>query len=353
VPLNPENGLFAIGSSDKMIFIYSFDTKKIVNIIEGHSSAVTSIIHIPDFNKEYIISGGGDHMIYLWSITSKKSIKEFSGHTGWIEKLIYLKDYKANLFASCSWDNLVFVWDITSGNIIQKFSGHSAIVTHLNFFLNNHNELQLISASSSNYDKGSIFIWSLKTDNTNIKLQNNSSGINCLEVIKKGEFHQFLICAEEKMITLWHLEEHKIYNTFFGHSASITCLSYFTLLKTESRNSQHFFILSGSNFPENLIKVWDPSSGSCVATLKGHTKKINVILDLSEVCQLPGIIASGGDDGRVIIWNVFKENSMIENIYCFDKGVGVISIIKNNGLVVGANDGSIQLINFLHNKLNA
>ena len=97
--------------------------------------------------------------------------------------------------------------------------------------------------------------------------------------------HQTQIQAVKVPIHHVDYQSMKCKNTLEGHSSDINCL---LLLPNNT-------IASGSY--DNTIKIWNPSSCQCLATLKGHSYPISSLLFLNNS------IISGSGDSTIKIWN--------------------------------------------------
>lgn len=77
-----DNKGLAISSSDSNIYIYSPESFKLLDILEGHKSKVYKTIFFPNF--ETIVSAGADARIQVWNMDSKDNkgvlSKIFSGY---------------------------------------------------------------------------------------------------------------------------------------------------------------------------------------------------------------------------------------------------------------------------------
>lgn len=62
--------------------LWAVDTGKVLRILEGHKSAVTSIAFSPD--GKTLTSGSKDYIVRLWSVETGRALRSFEGHEGWI-----------------------------------------------------------------------------------------------------------------------------------------------------------------------------------------------------------------------------------------------------------------------------
>ena len=78
-----------------------------------------------------------------------------------------------------------------------------------------------------------------------------------------------------------------------GHMASVQCMSWL------AQNGGVRLLLSGGR--EGEVRLWDPLPGGrgCIGVLKGHIGGVNCLA----VCDTSGLIATGGDDSTVRVWD--------------------------------------------------
>jgi WD40 repeat protein len=74
---------------------------------------------------------------------------------------------------------------------------------------------------------------------------------------------------------------------FRGHSGAVQACEFAPNGKT---------IVSGSE--DKALKIWDVASGTCRATLKGHSREVMAV-----ALSIHGLLASAGVNGTVKIWN--------------------------------------------------
>ena len=81
-----------------------------------------------------------------------------------------------------------------------------------------------------------------------------------------------------------------------GHSNRVSCVAVLP--------DGH--VVSGSD--DCSLRLWNPSDGRCLQTLKGHTGSVNCVAVLPDGC-----IVSGSTDGTIKIWDL-NTGKYIESI---------------------------------------
>jgi hypothetical protein len=116
------NGMFATGSVDTTIKIWSIDSDNCIHTIErAHECGVTSLCLL---DEKTLVSAGGsdDKKVKLWDLSTLKCIKVMKGHELVIKQITRLND---TMIATGSWDKTVRVWDTTTGECVRKLEGHT------------------------------------------------------------------------------------------------------------------------------------------------------------------------------------------------------------------------------------
>ncbi len=69
----------ASGSYDNTVKLWSVESQKEINKLQGHSSFVTSIAFSPD--GKYLASGSYDKTVRLWSVELQKEVTTLQSHS--------------------------------------------------------------------------------------------------------------------------------------------------------------------------------------------------------------------------------------------------------------------------------
>ncbi|KIM74066.1 hypothetical protein PILCRDRAFT_80418 [Piloderma croceum F 1598] len=127
----------------------------ILNVIEGHTSAVRSVAFSPD--GQQIVSGSDDQTtVQVWDAkTGEVAAGPFEGHTGGVTSVAFSPD--GQQIVSGSYDQTVRVWDANTGEVAAgPFEGHTGPVMSVAFSPDGQ---QIVSGS----DDQTVQVWDAKT----------------------------------------------------------------------------------------------------------------------------------------------------------------------------------------------
>lgn len=298
---------------------------KLLQSIQNHTDEVWYLALSPDGKR--LASVGKDKVINIWDlvvgtnslkITLKKWIKlSHSNLSADINSIMWNKN--SDLILTCAENAKIF--DIHTGECLRSFKGNT---DKISCALWADNDTKIIAAEVEKCMK----MWSkdgtlLHTWNTNcyIDVVNNrengliayytGSKINIIdletkEVVKSLEEEEkvrsitmshdgkYLLanCSDiHPVINLWHIEQAKIIQRYMGHKQSKYVLKWAFGGKFEN------YIVCGSE--DDLIYIWNRSSGELLETLEGHTNTVN---NIAWSPQLPNFLFSCSDDQTIKVW---------------------------------------------------
>jgi WD40 repeat protein len=266
------------GSEDATIKLWDLDTNTCTDTLDEHFSWICSLA----LKGTTLVSGSTDRTIKIWDLGDPMNacIATLQGHDGTVTSLALKDD---TTLISGSEDEMIKIWDLETNTCTATLKGHKRTVYSL--------ILEGATLISGSYDK-KIKIWNLKdyTCAATFKSYLNedspffeggrSGGVNSL-LLKDTTL--FSGCDDE-VIRVWDLGSKTCIATLREHRDAVNSLALSDPV-----------LFSGAS--DNTIKVWDLRTYKCTATLPGHTSRVNALV-------LSGTkLFSGSSDSTIKIWD--------------------------------------------------
>ena len=217
--------------------IYQFDINNYtspINIYEGHSDAVYSLVQLNDENNNNnFASCSEDTLILIWENgNTKREKKKLIGHSSKINQIILLKDKR---LASCSNDCSIKIWKIEKDKCDVNLDSDSCCMSIKEL---NNNFL------AAGYMSKDVKIWDLNNKSIKCQLKNHTNYVSLIYQIENGSL---LTSSYEGVVKIWEFEgnEEKLKKTLRLHSGNMT-----SVLKMSNKK----FVSAGF---DNLIKIWE------------------------------------------------------------------------------------------------
>ena len=172
-------------------------------------------------------------------------------------------------------------------------------------------------------------------NNTIYNYKGHRSGISALIQLKLNPIHYIVSGSLDKTIKIWEIKSnYSCIATLEGHDRAINCL-------VELKNKN---LCSASS--DSMIFIWNLKTYQIITKLNAHRSFIFGLIELND-----GRLISGSDDERIIIWK--KNTYDLLGQYNFGNGVFSIIEIKSfterKRIAVGMGDCSIWLC-YINNK---
>ncbi|MDZ8054143.1 MAG: eIF2A-related protein [Aulosira sp. ZfuVER01] len=353
------NGKFIATSTDKIIKIYTIDSK-LIKIFTGHTDIINSVDFSPD--DKTLISNSRDKTIKLWRIDGSL-IKSWNAHKGWVNTVSLSPD--GQVIASGGEDNLVKLWQ-ANGKLLQTMSGHKERVTCVRFSPDG----KFIASASG--DK-TIKLWNRQ----GILLQTIEGNTNQINSISFSPDGKLLAAGDaDAILKVWSIQDKssiEIQQIFRGHGAQINQISFSPDGKiiasasadktvrlwrvnnsATNRDKTSFYSVSVS--PDNKIfaaagwdgkiKIWE-DNGKFIKTILGNQGIIYAV-DFSPNRK---IIAAASDDKTIKLWNI-ANNSLVQTLTGHTARVTSISFSSDGKVLASGNaDKTIKLWQISDGKL--
>jgi len=295
--------------------------------LHSHYGAVFALAFSP--TGTWLASGTSDKMARLWHVAKGEVIQTMKGHGDVITSLAVSPDGK--ILATCSADKTVKLWDTSKGIEIRTLAGHTARVSGVAFSPKGH---QLASAS----EDGTVRLWDVPLGEQLHVLEGHSGKVNAITFSPDGRL--LASAGDDKTVRLWDSEKGKLVRILDENHSRIISVAFSPDGKLLASGSVTSFGL-GINPPAE-IRLWNPATGNLEYSLHhpGEVRRLvfrpgsNVLasatdlFDVSEIANWDtetktiisrwnahrnalyalayspdGLwLASGGDDGRIRLW---------------------------------------------------
>ena len=341
IAFSPDGTQLASGSFDTTtIRLWNVMTGEHIRTLEGHIGRINSIAFSPDGTQ--LASGSFDTTIRLWNVMTGEHIRTFEGHTSNIGSIAFSPD--GTQLASGSSDTTIRLWDVMTGENLQTRRGLQSSDEDEGFLFNAEYYTWGILTVAFSPDGSTLAIGEGVTHAINnlylgrprtwhphstISLWNLDSGVSkTLSSPLEGKpfwidkpYHKdndgddgrvdffvsdcsfspdgsTLACAVSRDSTFGvDLFDYRSPDSTeeFSLKFDLDNMSYPGQIKITSTDEMHI--------TESAIELWDVTSGSLKATLKGHTGSVRSVAFSPNGAML----ASGNQDNTMKLWDVTRQ----------------------------------------------
>ena len=338
-----ENGIVATGSKDGTVIVRSVYGAR-TQLLRGHTDWV-NVVRWSDDGR--LASGSWDDTIILWDLEKSEPERVLRGHRG----AIYALDWgPGGLLASGV--RSIYIWDTDGAPAMKTYEGHLDWVYSLAWTPDG----QLLSSSSD----GKVFLWDAATGETALSADNWGTSLDVSPdgyIIAGGNFIDFATGfvygllgydlrfspdgrylagrtdAASNEIGIWEIDP----LVTAGEPVSYT-LSVDEDLRVKSVTWSPDGSLIASGLDDGSILIWNFATGSVVETLIEHQEAV-VSLDWNP----DGRLASAAEDGRILIWDVPAASVTLELIGVHQSSVESVDWGPDGLLASSSDDGRIAI----------
>lgn len=316
--------LLVSGSMDRTVKLWDISNGECCKTLQGYGSGVFAVAFSPD--GQTLASGGSDRTIRLWDALSGECSQTLQGHTNAILSLAFSCDNR--LLASGSLDGTVRLWDVATGRYLKRLQENTKHILAVAFSPDGQ------TLASSCFDQ-KIRLWDVRTGQCLKTWQEDAYSIYAIAFSPDG---QTLAVSLDGTVKLWDVTTGQCRQSLQTDTKLVFCVAF-------SPDGQ--ILASGSS--DRTIRLWDVSTGQCVKLLEGHTDRV-LCIAFSPIPPTPrtvrgagGILASGGDDGTIRLWDV-SSGQCRQVGSCHSRGVFSVSFSPQGTMLAsGSKDETIKL----------
>ena len=277
VALSPDSELLAAAWDSSAVTIWRLRDGSTVRHLEegGHTDTVWSIAFSPD--SKHIVSGSSDSNVIVWEVSLGKVVSYLCGHSAAVIAVAYSSD--GTLIATSSADRTVKVWD------------PSRAVTLRTFTLGSDIRRILFSPDGSRLAACwdiSVTIWDPHDGRTIATLAGHSSAVWCMAFSPKGG--RIVTGSEDTSARIWKVKSGEELVTLHEHTSSVWSVAF-------SRDGS-----------EVVTASYDGTAVTCDSLTGERRQKfggeeMSLIGEAMAYSPNDDLIAGGGADGNVRVWN--------------------------------------------------
>lgn len=283
--ISPHGTLVATAGTDRTVMIWQADTGKVLyGPLEGHSDDIFALSFSAD--GKMVASGSEDRKVWVWSAeTGQRVCGPMEGHTGSVRGVCFSPDGKQ--VASGSTDNSAIIWSVESG---EKDLG--PLVHHRDWIYGlaySPNGLYLATAS----DDYSVVIWNVASGERMFhSLVGHGGYLRCVNWSPDSK--KIVTAALDNLIRVFDVESGTLVcEPLSGHKSTLTSVS-FRLFSNDDEPGVVSASLDGT------VRVWGLRTNSFTKTQTFRNYHNDWIHSIA-ISPIDSRIASGGDDGQVVV----------------------------------------------------
>ncbi|KAJ3006932.1 SCF ubiquitin ligase complex subunit cdc4 [Thoreauomyces humboldtii] len=292
------NNVLVSGSTDRTVRVWDMEAGECTHLFEGHTSTVRCLIIIIPYKNHVtgrmepdvplIVTGSRDATLRVWrlphpkrdqpwkpaasgastpndedsSSTSSPARNPFFRHvlTGHNNSVRAIAGY-GNTLVSGSYDSTVRIWDLKSGTVVHTCRGHREKVYSVGY---SHELERAVSGSMDAFVK----IWCTRTGTCLYDLEGESG------------------CRTSFSSSMHWGTHYGHYGPLLGHTSLVGLLEL----------TPQYLVSAAA---DATLRVWSPTTGQCLANLKGHPAAITCF---HHDPKLNRIVS--GSEGGVKVWEL-------------------------------------------------
>ncbi len=113
-----------VSGIEETLKAWDLNTGQCVRTLDGHTSAITSVVVLPD--GRCAVSASHDKTLKVWDLETGQCKRTLRGHIGAVRAVAVLPDGRR--VVSAGWDTALKVWDVQTGDCLATWFGESPLL---------------------------------------------------------------------------------------------------------------------------------------------------------------------------------------------------------------------------------
>ncbi|MBW4687311.1 MAG: NACHT domain-containing protein [Komarekiella atlantica HA4396-MV6] len=290
VAFSPNAQILASANDDYTVRLWDINTDKCLKTLQGHTNGVRSVAFSPD--GQILASASDDQTIKLWNAKTGICLHTLKGHTNWVWSIGFSPN--GQILASASDDQTVKLWDVNTGKCFKTLSEDINRIWFIAFSPKG----DILAGASEDH---TVKLWNVSTGESLKPLQGHTNWVRSVAFSPRGDI--LASASEDHTVRLWKANNDQrlepLQPPLKAHTDKVRAIAFSPRSYAISNESEQSSYILASAGDDNTVKIWDVTTGQCLQSLQGHTKRI-----WSVVFSPDGqFLASGGEDETVRIWN--------------------------------------------------
>jgi WD40 repeat protein len=289
-----------------------------LQVLEGHTSCVVSVIFSPDGSQ--LASSSKDGTVRLWSARTGDQLAVFKSGSGSVASPVAFSPDGTRIMSGVFYDGTLRLWDTRTHDALPFLRSRRRNVDFVAF---------TPTDSPISVHDSTVCVWHLDASpKTRTVLKGHKHDITALAFSPDGCY--IVSGSYDCMVRLWDFETGTLLATFRGHSGSVLSVSF---------SPVEDLLVSSSE--DRTIRIWNTRIGEVMSVLRGHSQKVTSVAFSPHGRQ----VVSGSDDKTVRVWDVHSSEQLavLQGHKSAVTSVLFSPNVAQNRVVSSSHDGTIRV----------